>query len=180
MTQEELFKEMNSKVHTCTLPNKLIMQAMICITMTYEALYITACASSAADNVPYVPHTMIQYLQLIDRPAYLLHVTTVTAALLTGTVAPAVSPFSETLPDTHDELQNAFDVHVALLHWNVVHAGAQGAALNAAQALKRRLFQQRTTLQWSALASCYCYATQYAYGSRGYFSSFYTRRIARR
>jgi hypothetical protein len=136
MTQEDLFKEMNNKVHTCTLPNKLIMQAMICFTVTYVALCATARAAAAAANVPYVPHTMIQYLQLIDRPAYVLHVAAVAAALLAGNVAPDASPFSEALADAHDDLQNAFDVHLAVLHWNVVHAGAQGAALNAAQALK--------------------------------------------
>jgi hypothetical protein len=79
---------------------------------------------------------MVQYLQLIDRPAYAIHVAAVAAALLAGNVAPAASPFSETLADDHDQLQNAFDVHVAVLHWNTVHAGAQAAALNAAQALK--------------------------------------------
>jgi hypothetical protein len=30
MTAEDIFKEFNQKVRTCTLPNKLIMQAMIC------------------------------------------------------------------------------------------------------------------------------------------------------
>jgi hypothetical protein len=79
---------------------------------------------------------MIEYLWLIDRPAHFLHVGAVAVALLTGHVAPAVSPFSEVLTDVHDELQIFFDVHVALLHWNVVHAGAQDTALNAVQVLK--------------------------------------------
>jgi hypothetical protein len=113
MTQEDLFKEMNNK-----------------------ALCATARAAAAASNIPYVPHTMIQYLQLIDRPVYVLHDAAVSAALIPDNVAPTASPFSETLTDAHDELQNAFDVHVAVLHWNVVHAGAQGAALNVAQTLK--------------------------------------------
>jgi len=121
MTQEDLFKEMNQKVHTWTLPNKLIMQVFI--TMTYEARCTTARAATAAANVPYVPHTMIQYLQLIDRFTYALHVTAVAAALLAGHVASAASPFSETVADAHDELQKDFDVHVAVLHWNVVHVG---------------------------------------------------------
>ena len=136
MTAEDIFKEFNHKVRTCTLPNKLIMQAMISIAMTYEALCATARATAAAGNIAYVSHTMVQYLQLIDRPAYAIHVAAVDAALLAGHVAPAASPFSEALADAHDQLQNAFDVHVAVLHWNTVHAGAQAAALNAAQALK--------------------------------------------
>jgi hypothetical protein len=74
MTAEDIFKEFNQKVRTCTLPNKLIMQAMISIAMTYEALCATARATAAAANIAYVPHTMVQYLQLIDRPAYAIHV----------------------------------------------------------------------------------------------------------
>jgi hypothetical protein len=42
---------------------------------------------------------MIEYLWLIDRPAHLLHVGAVAAALLTGHAAPVVSPFSEVLTD---------------------------------------------------------------------------------
>ena len=136
MTVEDIFKEFNHKVRTCTLPNKLIMQVMISIAMTYEALCATARATAAAANIAYVPHTMVQYLQLIDRPAYAIHVAAVDAALLAGQAAPAASPFSEALADAHDQLQNAFDVHDAVLHWNTVHAGAQAAVLNAAQALK--------------------------------------------
>jgi hypothetical protein len=69
MNHEDILKEMHSKVHTCTLPNKLTMQAVICITMTYEALW-------------YVPHTMFEYLALINRPAHLAHVAAVAAAIL--------------------------------------------------------------------------------------------------
>jgi hypothetical protein len=112
------------------------MQAMICISITYEAFCATGRAAAAAANVVYVPHTMVQYLQLIDRPAHLAHVAAVAVAVAAGNALPADIPFSEALADAHDELQSTFDVHVALLHCNVVHAGAQGAALNAAQALK--------------------------------------------
>jgi hypothetical protein len=137
MNAEDIFKEFKHKVRTCTLPNKLMMQAMISIAMTYEALCATARATAAAANIAYVPNTMVQYLQLIDRPAYAIHVAAVDTALLAGHVAPVASPFSEALADAHDQLlQNAFDVHVAVLHWNTVHAGAQAAALNATQALK--------------------------------------------
>jgi hypothetical protein len=134
MTAEDIFKEFNHKVRS--------------IAMTYEALCATARATAAAANIAYVPHTMVQYLQLIDRPAYAIHVAAVAAALLAGHAAPAASPFSEALADAHDQLQNAFDVHVAVLHWNTVHAGAQAAALNAAQALKmlHRLLKLPTTL----------------------------------
>ncbi len=34
MNHEDLLKEMHNKVHTCTLPNKVTMEAMMCITMT--------------------------------------------------------------------------------------------------------------------------------------------------
>jgi hypothetical protein len=47
MNAEDIFKEFNQKVRTCTLPNKLIMQAMISIAMTYEALCATARATAA-------------------------------------------------------------------------------------------------------------------------------------
>jgi hypothetical protein len=70
MTAEDIFKEFNQKVCTCTLPNKLIMQDMISIAMTYEALCATTRATSTTANIPYVSHTMIQYLQLIDKPAH--------------------------------------------------------------------------------------------------------------
>ena len=36
MNHEDILKEIHNKVYTCTLPNKLTIQAMICITMTYE------------------------------------------------------------------------------------------------------------------------------------------------
>jgi hypothetical protein len=136
MNHEDILKEMHNKVHTCTLPNKLTMQSMICITMTYEALCATQRAAAAAANVVYVSHTMVEYLALIDRPAHLAYVAAVAAAVAGGHAVPAAIPFSEALADAHDELQSAFDVHVALLHWNVVHTGHGGGALNAAQALK--------------------------------------------
>ncbi len=69
MNHEDILKEMHNKVHTCTLPNKLTMQAMICITTTYKALCATQRAAAAAANVVYVSHTMVEYLALIDRPA---------------------------------------------------------------------------------------------------------------
>jgi hypothetical protein len=50
MTTEDIFKEFNQKVRTCTLPNKLITQAMISIAMTYEALCATARATAAVAN----------------------------------------------------------------------------------------------------------------------------------
>jgi hypothetical protein len=84
----------------------------------------------------YIHHTIAEYLSLIDRAAHLAHVAAVAAAIIAGHAPPAAIPFSEALDDAHDELQSAFDVHVALLLWNVVHAGAGAAALNAAQALK--------------------------------------------
>jgi hypothetical protein len=52
-----------------------------------------------------------------------------------GQPLPAAIPFSEVLADTH-ALQSAFDLHIALMHCNVVHADAQDPALNESQALK--------------------------------------------
>ncbi len=48
---------------------------------------------------------------------------------------PPAIPFSEVLADTH-ALQSALDLHIALMHCNVVHADVQGPALNESQALK--------------------------------------------
>ena len=120
------------------------MQAMICLTMTYEVLCATCRAAAAVANVVYVPSTMLEYLDLINRPAHSAHVATVAAAIAGGKPLPAglgrdAIPFSEVSAAAY-ELQRAFDVHVALLHSNVEHAGTQGpalnTALNAAQALK--------------------------------------------
>jgi len=105
MNHEDILKEMHNKVHTCTLPNKLTMQAMICITMTYEALCATQRAAAAAANVVYVSHTMVEYLALIDRPAHLAYVAAVAAAVAGGHAVPAAIPFSEALADAHDELK---------------------------------------------------------------------------
>jgi len=48
---------------------------------------------------------------MIDRPAHLAHVAAVAIALAAGNAAPAAIPFSESLADAHDELQNAFNSH---------------------------------------------------------------------
>ena len=39
MNHEDILKEMHNKVHTCTLPNKLTIQVMICITMPVYDVY---------------------------------------------------------------------------------------------------------------------------------------------
>ncbi len=59
MTAADIFKEFNQKVRTCTLPNKLIIQVMISIAMTYEVLCATARAKADAANIPYVSHTSV-------------------------------------------------------------------------------------------------------------------------
>ena len=74
MNHEDMLKEMHTKAHTCALSSKLTMQAIICVTMAYEAICSTARAVAAQSHVAYVPHTMTDYLALIDRPAYLAHV----------------------------------------------------------------------------------------------------------
>jgi hypothetical protein len=103
--------------------------------MTYEAICSTARANR---QIPYVPHTTPEYLALIDRPAYAAYVIAVAAALVAVPPAapPAAVTFSEPLADAHDELQNAFNAHVAASRWDVVHVGAGANALNAAQAAK--------------------------------------------
>jgi hypothetical protein len=101
MNHEDILKEMHNKVHTCTLPNKLTIQAMICITMTYEDLYATQRAAASAANVVYVSHTMVEDLALIDRPTHLTYVAAVTATVAIGHPVPTVIPFSEALTDAH-------------------------------------------------------------------------------
>ena len=59
MNHEDMLKEMHNKVHICTLPSKLTMQALICITMTYEAICATARSAAAQENLVYVPHTIL-------------------------------------------------------------------------------------------------------------------------
>ena len=93
-------------------------------------------AVAAATNIVYVSHTMVEYLALIDRTSHLVHVAVVAVVIPDGHPVPDDIPFSEALSDAHDELQSTFDVHVALLHWNVVHPRVAGVALNAAQVLK--------------------------------------------
>ena len=107
--------------------HKFQMQAMICLTMTYEVLCATCRAAAAVANVVYVPSTMLEYLDLINRPAHSAHVATVAAAIAGGKPLPAAIPFSEVSADAH-ALQRAFDVHVALLHSNVAHVGTQGSS----------------------------------------------------
>ena len=138
MNHEDMLKEMHNKVHTCSLSSKLTMQAIICVTMTYEAICSTSRAAAAAAHIQYVPHTMPEYLALIDRSAHAAYVAAVAAALadMPSAAPPPAIPFSEPLADAHDELQNAFNAHVAALRWDVVHVGAGAAALNAAQAAK--------------------------------------------
>ncbi len=134
MNHEDMLKEMHSKVHTCALSSKLTMQAIMCVTMTYEVICSTAKAAAAAAHLQYVPHTMPEYLALIDRVAHLAYVAAVAAALAAVPPAapPAAIPFSESLADTHDELQNAFNSHIAALRWDVVHVGAGAVNLNTA------------------------------------------------
>ena len=136
MHQEDMLKEMHNKVHSCTLSSKVTMKAIICVTMTYEVICSTARAVAATHHVPYVPHTMIEYGALIDRAAYATYEAAVATALGAGTAPPAATTFSEPLADAHDQLQNAFNSHIAGLRWDVVHTGAGAGALNTAQALK--------------------------------------------
>jgi len=79
---------------------------------------------------------MPEYLALIDRPAHAVYVAAVAAALAAAAAPPVPIPFSEPLADAHDELQNAFNAHVAALRWDIVHVGAGANALNAAQTAK--------------------------------------------
>jgi hypothetical protein len=81
MNHEDMLKEMHTKAHTCALSSKLTMQAIICVTLAYEAICSTARAAAAKGNVLHVPHTMAEYLALIDRPAHLAYVAAVPVAV---------------------------------------------------------------------------------------------------
>jgi len=130
MNHEDMLKEMHTKAHTCALSSKLTMQAIICVTMAYEAICSTARAFAAQSHVAYVPHTMTDYLALIDRPAYLAHVAAVGVAVAGGHALPAPISYSEALADAHDQLQNALNSHIADKRWDVIHTGTGAAALN--------------------------------------------------
>ena len=110
---------------------------MICITLTHESICSTARAAAAVLGVIYIPHTMTQYLLLIDRVSHQDYIVAVTTAVLAG-VAPPVYPntFSESLASAHSELQCAFDEHISRNHWDIIHTGADTVALNAAQTVQ--------------------------------------------
>ena len=59
------------------------MLVMICITMTYESICSTARAAAAVPAVVCIPHTLAQYLLLIDRVAHQAYIAAVAAAVLT-------------------------------------------------------------------------------------------------
>jgi hypothetical protein len=56
------------------------------------------------------------------------------------------------LADAHDELQSAFDVHVVLLHWNVVQTGHGGGALQTVFARKPPKNEEIRTFAQFAIA----------------------------
>ena len=53
------------------LVNKLTMPAMFCVAMTYEALCATFRAAAAVENIAYVPYTILDYFELLNRPVNL-------------------------------------------------------------------------------------------------------------
>jgi hypothetical protein len=106
-------------VHNCVLSSKMKMQAIICVTMEYETICSTVRAVAAQSHVAYVPHTMTEYLALIDRPAYLAHVAAVGVAVAGGHALLAALFYSEALADAHDQLQNAFNSHIDDKRWDV-------------------------------------------------------------
>jgi hypothetical protein len=108
--------------------------------MTYEAICSTAREVAAQSHVAYVPHTMTDYLALIDRPAYLAHVAVVGVAVTGGHTLSVSISYSEPLVDAHDQLQNTFNSHIVDKRWDVIHTGTGAAALNKAQADKLTVF----------------------------------------
>lgn len=136
MNHEDMLREMHIKSHAFALSSKLTIQSIICVTMTYESICSTVRSVTATRNVVYVPHTMTEYLALIDRPAHLTHVAAVTATVVAGHGMPATIPYSEDLADSHDQLQNAFNSHAATLLWDVVNVGTGAPNLNVSQSLK--------------------------------------------
>ncbi len=91
------------------------MQAIICVTMAYEAICSTARAAVVQGNVVYVPQTMVEYLALIHRSAHLAYVAAVAVVVAGNLAMPPAIPYSEALADSHDQLQNAFNFHVAVV-----------------------------------------------------------------
>jgi hypothetical protein len=133
MNHEDMFKELHTKTHTCALSSTLTIQAIICVTMEYEVICSTTRAVAAQSHVTYVPHTMTDYLDLIDRPAYLAHVTVVGVAVAGRYALTATVSYSETLADAHDQIQNSFNRHIADKRWDVIHTGTGATTLNKAQ-----------------------------------------------
>jgi hypothetical protein len=76
--------------------------------MTYETICVTSGVATALTGNMCIPHTIAEYLALIDRTAHLAHVAAVSAAILAGNQPPVVIPFSEDLTYVHDELQSVF------------------------------------------------------------------------
>jgi len=112
--------------------NQLTAPEMAHLAMTHEALCATFRAAADVLNLAYVPSTIFDYFELLNRPVNLAN------AFAVGVSAeplPAAIPFSKVLADTH-AFQSAFDLHVALMHCNMVHPATQGPALTESQAVK--------------------------------------------
>ena len=76
---------------------KKTMLAMICITMTYEIICSTARSTCVVVVVVYIPHTLLQYLLLIDRVTHQVYIDAVAHARGAG-VGPPADPDPAPLP----------------------------------------------------------------------------------
>jgi hypothetical protein len=65
--------------------------------MSYEVICSTT--RTVESHVVYVPHTMTEYLAIIDRPADLVHVVAVGVAVAGGHVLSASISYSEDLTE---------------------------------------------------------------------------------
>ena len=138
MTSSQATTEMYSKTVTSSHSSKLIMQAMIMITIAYENVCSAARAAAAAAGVAYAPHTLAEYEVMIDQPAHAAYVVAAALAVMT-----APDPFVPPLHQTHVELLTTLDVFVAGKHWNQVFNLGGNAAQQLAQSAQQQAQQER-------------------------------------
>jgi len=96
--------------------------------MSYERICSTARAVAAQAGVDFVPHTMPQYLALIDRAEHANYI----AAVALGNQPAHDDPFDAHLADATDELQASFEALIAEKRLNHIFTAGGAAAILAA------------------------------------------------
>jgi hypothetical protein len=148
MTSSQATTEMYSKEASSAHSSKLIMQAMIMITIAYENVSSVARAADAQLSNVYVPPTLVEYEAMIDRPA---HAAYVLAAAVPGAVMPVPDPYVVQLAEAHVEILTVIDVFVPGKDWNQVFNIGGNAALQLAQAALQQGQQDRVERGISAI-----------------------------